>query len=101
MNKNNVTRDRIMAGLCVALFVCVLLLLGCVEQRDKFNATVTDATEDNTVIIVDELGNEWQYETDELCKGQDIIIVVDNQGTLGYFDDDVITKIVIKGKTIR
>lgn len=100
MGKHNVTRDRVMAGLCVALFVCVLLLLGCVEQRDKFNATV-DTIEDNVVTIVDELGNEWQYETDELCEGQDIVIVVDNQATLGYFDDDVITKIIVKGKTIR
>lgn len=100
MGKHNVTRDRVMAGLCVALFVCVLLLLGCVEQRDKFNATV-DTIEDNIATIVDELGNEWQYETDELCEGQNIVIVVDNQATLGYFDDDVITKIIVKGKTIR
>lgn len=100
MGRHNVTRDRVMAGLCVALFMCTLLLLGCVEQRDRFNATV-DTIENNVVTIVDEIGNEWQYETDELCEGQDIIIVVDNQATLGYFDDDVITKIIVKGKTIR
>lgn len=100
MGRHNVTRDRVMAGLCVALFIGMLLLIGMIEQRDKFDATV-DTIEGEVVTIIDEIDNKWQYETTELCEGQDIIIVVDNQGTLGYFEDDVITKIIVKGKTIR
>ena len=100
MARHSVTRERVMVGLCAALLMGMLLLIGMIEQRDKFDATV-DTVEEEVVTIIDELGNEWLYETTELCEGQDITIVVDNQGTLGYFDDDVIIRIIVKGKIIR
>ena len=100
MARSSVTRERVMVGLCAALLMGMLLLIGMIEQRDKFDATV-DTVEEEVVTIIDELGNEWLYETTELCEGQDITIVVDNQGTLGYFDDDVIIRIIVEGKIIR
>lgn len=76
-----------------------LILMALIASLSKnpvdYTKTAIVAEVDNVITVVDNDGEEWQFEGDEWKKGDAIILLIDNNNTETKYDDIIID--VIKG----
>ena len=81
------------------IIVCVIGfigLLGGIETTYTRKGQVI-YVEDNNVTVEDESGFLWELETDELQKGQMVVLKMNDNNTDGIITDDIIVDYKING----
>lgn len=96
----NVTRERLNTGLVVTVVAIIIIIISIVESTYTREAIV-DRMENGYVVLIDNVDNEWLYETKELSVGEEVKMVMDNNSTEDCFHDDVIKKIIVERKVIE
>ena len=81
------------------IVVCVIGLIGLlvgIETTYTRKGQVV-YVEDNNVTVEDESGFLWELETDELQKGQMVVLKMNDNNTDGIITDDIIVDYKING----
>jgi hypothetical protein len=63
-------------------------------NRYFLSATVAEMHPHGWIVLVDDNGDEWYYNSDELHSGQRVMLIVDNHGTLDDLCDDTIEDVL-------
>jgi len=80
---------RWIKGLMIA-FVLVMILMACSFSHSyERNATVTKVLDD-TIECEDEQGNLWLFYGDGFNKGDNIILIMSDNETVGITDDIIL-----------
>lgn len=93
----NVIRERLITGLALAVIAIIIIIVESTYTREA----IVDRIEDGYVVLVDTTDNEWLYETEELFVGEEVKMIMNNNGTEDCFHDDVIKKIIVERKVIE
>ena len=84
---------KIITGIVVMTLLFILpAIAGTIESTYTMNGKVT-AINEESIYVVDEMGEEWDFEGDNFTKGDEVKIRFFNNGTCDTRYDDIIQNV--------
>lgn len=88
-NNRNTINKEITDIVTLIIILAICCILSWYETHYTREATV-DSIENNTVTVIDDYGNYWNFESEGFCKGDRVEMLMDTMHTeLDIYDDEI------------